>query len=190
MTRLNLLPRPVTIQYRRLPNRLGHFHGVLRQESKRRLVIEQRLPVRTPRYADGNEVVTNGYVAIWFIFKRKWFDVGKFYDRNGIFTGYYCDIIRPVARLLSSPSKTSIITDLFLDLWINRDGACTVLDEDQLKHAIARRFISRSLAARARNQISVLVRATNAGHFPPKAVKAFQLTTNNSWPMLSTFTDL
>jgi len=181
MTRLDLLPRPVTIQYRRLPDRLGHFHGVLREESEGRLVIEQRLRLRTPRYEDGNVIVANGHLALWFIFKRKWFDVGKFYDRSGMCTGYYCDIIRPVARLLSSASKTSIITDLFLDLWINRDGACVVLDEDQLEHAIARHFISRSLAARARNEIRVLVRATKAGHFPPKEVKGFQPTINNSW---------
>ena len=152
----------------------------MREESKGKLVIEQQLRVRTPRYEDGNVIVANGYLAIWFIFKRKWFDVGKFYDRNGLFTGYYCDIIRPVARLLSSASKTSIITDLFLDLWINRDGVCVVLDEDQLEHAIARHFISRSLAARARKEISALVRATRAGYFPPKAVKGFQLTINNS----------
>ena len=159
---------------------MRHFHGVLREESEKRLVIEQRLRVRTPRYGDGRVIAANGYVAVWFIFKRKWFDVGKFYDRNGVFIGYYCDIIRPVSKLLSSASKTSIITDLFLDLWINGNGAYVVLDEDQLERAIARHFISRSLAARARDEIRVLVRGTKAGYFPPKSVKRFQLTTNNS----------
>jgi len=102
--------------------------------------------------------------------------VGKFYDQNGRFTGYYCDIIRPVARLLSSASKTSIITDLFLDLWIGRDRKCLVLDEDQLERAVAKHVISISLARRARRELEALIRATRAGYFPPMAVRRFQPT--------------
>jgi len=167
-------PRPVTIRYRRLPNRLRHFPGILLEESTKRLIIEQRLRVRSPRREFGKVVVGNGYLAVWFIFRRKWYDVGKFYDRNGKFTGYYCDIIRPVARLLSSTSTTSIITDLFLDLWISRDGRCVVLDEDQLERAITNRAISPFLAMRARRELETLIRSTKAGYFPPTTIKRFQ----------------
>jgi predicted RNA-binding protein associated with RNAse of E/G family len=152
---------------------------MLREESAKRLVIEQRLRVRNPRREFGKVVVANGYLAIWFIFKRKWYDVGKFYDRTGKFTGYYCDIIRPVARLLSSPSKTAIITDLFLDLWISPDGRCIVLDEDQLNRAVARRTISASLATKARKELKELIRAARAGYFPPKYVEKFQSAMNS-----------
>ena len=176
------LPRRVTIRYRRLPDRLGQFQGMLRDESAKRLVIEQRLRVRNPRREFGRVVVANGYLAVWFIFRKKWYDVGKFYDRTGKFTGYYCDIIRPVARLLSSPSKTSIITDLFLDLWITPDGRYIILDEDQLDRAVARQTISPSLATRARKELRELVISTRAGYFPPKYIKKFQPTLNNSQP--------
>jgi len=175
-----VLPRRVTIRYRRLPNRLGRFHGILLDESMNRLVIEQHLRLRTPRREFGRVIAGSGYLAVWFIFRRKWYDVGKFYDRNGKFTGYYCDMIRPMARLLSSASKTSIITDLFLDLWISRDGRCLVLDEDQLERAIEKRHISESLATRARRELEALIRSTKADYFPPMVIRRFQPTMNGS----------
>lgn len=148
----------------------------------KRLVIEQHLRLRTPRREFGKVIVASGDLAVWFIFRRKWYDVGKFYDRNGKFTGYYCDIIRPIARLLSSASKTSIITDLFLDLWISKDGRCLVLDEDQLEHAVAGHLISVPLAMRARRELELLIRSTKAGNFPPISIRRFQLAMNNSRP--------
>jgi len=117
--------------------------------------------VRTPRRELGKVVVASGYYVVCFIFRRRWYDVGKLYDREGKFIGYYCDIIRPVARLLASASKTSIITDLFLYLWISRDGRCVALDEEQLEHALTKREVSRSLAMRARRELETLI------GFPP-----------------------
>lgn len=168
---LNKLPRRVTIQYRRLPGRIRRFQGLLREESSNRLVIEQQLRVRNPRRKFGRIVVAKGYLAEWFIFRRKWYDVGKFYDRRGRFTGYYCDIIRPVSRLLSNPLKTSIITDLFLDLWITPDGKCIALDEDELQRALAKHMISHSLAARARRELQDLIQLTRSGRFPPASIR-------------------
>jgi hypothetical protein len=55
---------------------LGRFQGILLEESRDRLVIEQHLRVRNPRREFGKVVVANGYLAVWFIFRRKWYDVG------------------------------------------------------------------------------------------------------------------
>jgi predicted RNA-binding protein associated with RNAse of E/G family len=165
------LPRRVIIQYRRLPDRLRQFEGVLREESRNRLVIEHQLRVRNPRREFGRVVVANGYLAVWFIFRGKWYDVGKFYDRKLRFRGYYCDIIRPISRLLSNPAKTSIITDLFLDLWITPEGKYVVLDEDELERALAKHTISRSLARQARRELRLLIQSTKSGHFPPASVR-------------------
>ncbi|HXZ89498.1 MAG TPA: DUF402 domain-containing protein [Candidatus Dormibacteraeota bacterium] len=130
--------------------------------------------VRNPRREFGRVIVANGYLAVWFIFRGKWYDVGKFYDRNGKFTGYYCDIIRPVARLLSATSKTSIVTDLFLDLWISREGRCVVLDEDEFDRALVKHTISPTLASKARRELRALIRLAKAGGFPPKSIRRFQ----------------
>jgi len=174
MTPLSIIPRPVTIQYRRLPNRLRHFRGILRAESKDWLVIEHQLRMRSPKRIFGRTAVSDRYLALWFIRRGKWYDIGKFYNKKGKFAGYYCDIIRPVAKLLSNASKTSIITDLFLDLWIGADGRRLVLDEDELRIALAKHIISTRLARRARIELLTLLQAAQAGHFPPRYVRRFQ----------------
>ena len=139
------------------------------------MVIEQHVRVRNPRRVFGKVVVASGYFVVWF--RGKWYDLGKFYDRKGKFTGYYCDIIRPVGRLLSSTSTTAVITDLFLDLWIGRDGRVMVLDEDHLNRALRKHAISVSLAKRACSELRHLIQLTKAGHFPPPSIRRFQPTT-------------
>ena len=146
------------------------------QESKDRLVIEQRVRVRNPRREFGKVIVADGYLAVWFIFRGRWYDVGKFYDRKGEFTGYYCDIIRPVSRLLANASKTSFITDLFLDLWISREGRCVPLDEDDLNRAFMRHIISPALAKRARRELRNLIHSAESGRFPTGSIRNFQPT--------------
>jgi predicted RNA-binding protein associated with RNAse of E/G family len=173
---LNKLPRRVTIQYRRLPGRIRRFHGILRDESPNRLVIEQRLRMRNPRREFGRVVVAKGYIAEWFIFRGKWYDIGKFYDRRRRFTGYYCDIIRPVSKLLTDAANTAIITDLFLDLWITPEGQSLVLDEDEMQRALSKHIISTTLGKRARTELKVLIQLTKSGRFPPASVRKIEPT--------------
>ena len=171
---LGKLPRRVTIQYRRLPGGVRQFQGVLREETSNRLVIEQQLRVRKPRRQFGRVAVGEGCLAEWVVFRGRWYDIGKFYDSKRMVTGYYCDIIRPVRRLLSNATKTSIITDLFLDLWITREGRYVVLDEDELERAIAKHIISSSLATQARRELQSLIRLTKLGQFPPASIRRIQ----------------
>ena len=171
---LTTVPRPVTIQYRRLPDRLGHFRGLLHEESRDRLVIEHHVRIKNPRKQLGKVVIANGFLVVWFIFRGKWYDVGKFYDSKGRFVGYYCDIISPVGKLLASPSKTAVITDLFLDLWIDRKGRCVVLDEDEFMRAVAKRAISVHLARRACGELYTLMKLAKSGRFPTRAIRMFQ----------------
>jgi predicted RNA-binding protein associated with RNAse of E/G family len=138
------------------------------------LVIEQQLRVRKPHRQFGRVAVGKGYLAEWVVFRGRWYDVGKFYDSKRMVTGYYCDIIRPVARLLSNATKTSIITDLFLDLWITPDGRYVVLDEDELERAHAKHIISSSLARRARRELQFLIQLTKLGQFPPASIRRIQ----------------
>jgi len=104
------------------------------------------------------------------VFKDKWFDIGKFYDESKTWLGYYCDIVKPIRRLMFG-SSTSPITDLFLDIWITRNGEASVLDEDELKNAVRQRFISKSMAAKARSQAQILMRKVERHEFPPTRVK-------------------
>jgi hypothetical protein len=106
--------------YRRLPNDARQLPGVLRQVSAARLVIESPIVVERPQRVFGRVIADSGFLAIWFLYRNRWYDVGKFYDRQRNLVGYYCDIIKPLTKVLRTPGKTSRITDLFLDLWITK----------------------------------------------------------------------
>ena len=164
------LPCPISILYRRPPHPVSKYPGVLLKATKLSLTIQSRLNLAQPRRVAGRIIAANGYSAIWFVFKDKWFDVGKFYDESGRWLGYYCDIVKPIRRLTSGAS-TSILTDLFLDIWIDSDGEAYVLDEDELEEAVRQSFISKNLAAKARSQVGVLMKKIELNTFPPVRVK-------------------
>jgi predicted RNA-binding protein associated with RNAse of E/G family len=165
------LPRPVTIMYKRLPNDIRGFPGKLLSATSTRLIIESRLIVSSRRWVGGKVIANNGYSAIWFVYKDKWYDIGKFYDRDWNWVGYYCDIIKPVVKLLQTQSRTITLTDLYLDLWIWPDGRLAILDEDELRRSLEERYISTSLAERARTEIAVLIKAVQSGKFSPVSVR-------------------
>ena len=145
------LPRPISIVYRRPPEPPQIFPGVLRKATIGYVIIQSRLSVTQPRRVLDTTIAETGYWAIWFVFRGKWFDIGKFYDGSGKWLGYYCDIIEPVTRLIQG-SRTAVITDLFLDLWITPYNDYHVLDEDELENAIRSRFISKNAGDKARSQ--------------------------------------
>jgi predicted RNA-binding protein associated with RNAse of E/G family len=164
------LPRPISIAYRRPPRPPVLFPGILRKVTAHSLTIQSQLSVAKPRQVAGHVIAATGYWAIWFVFKDKWFDVGKFYDSSKKWLGYYCDIIKPVKRMMCG-SKTTILTDLFLDIWITSDGSVYVLDQDELENAIQQGFVSKSLAAKAHSQVELLLRRIERHNFPPSVVK-------------------
>jgi predicted RNA-binding protein associated with RNAse of E/G family len=139
-----------------------------------RLVIESPISVDRPVRVGGEIIADTGYLSIWFIYRDKWYDVGKFYDAAGQWLGYYCDILKPVKRLLATSSRTVTLTDLFLDLWIARDGCPFVLDEDELDSALEKHAISTALAREARKQVCWLARLANVRRFPPAEVRTVE----------------
>ena len=165
--------RPISIMYRRPPHSARAFAGLLRNATANMLMIQSRISVEEPRRILGKIIADKGYLAIWFIFKGKWFDIGKFYDRSNNWLGYYCDIVKPVTSLLQG-RRTSVITDLFLDLWIYPDNSYYVLDRDEFDEAIRTRLISRRLARKAESELQRIVRMVERNKFPPKQVKAIK----------------
>ena len=164
------LPCPVSILYRRPPHPASRYPGLLLSVTKQSLTIQSRLNLAQARQVAGRIIAASGYWAIWFVFKGKWFDIGKFYDESKNWLGYYCDIVKPIRRLMSG-STTSLVTDLFLDIWITADGEAYVLDEDELENAVRRAFISKIVAAKARSQVRMLMRKIELHEFPPTLVK-------------------
>ena len=171
----SILPRPVTIVYRRLPNDVREFPGILRQESKSKLVIQMPLQLSSPRRLFGKVIADTGYSAIWFIYRHRGYDIGKLYDRAARHLGYYCDILKPPRKLLLNSTRTTTLTDLFLDLWITPRGAHYVLDENELQNALRSGHISTVLASRARKRLTSLIRLVEQDRFPPKQVREIKL---------------
>lgn len=181
------LPRAISIVYRRPPNPTQIFPGVLRKATNDFVMIQSRLSVSQPRRVLGSIIAATGYWAIWFVFKGKWFDVGKFYDESGKWLGYYCDIIEPLNRLVRG-SRTTVITDLFLDLWITPHSDYYVLDEDELENAIRSKFISKSTGEKARSQLQLLVKNIGRGGFPPSQLSNIDLLKASEYNWISKLT--
>ncbi len=123
----------------------------------------------------GEIVLDSGYWAVWFLFKDRPFDVGRFYRPDGTWTGYYADILEPVRWEGSDPTTLEPIIDLFLDLWIAPDGRYLVLDEDEFAEAVSRGNLTSEQTVHARSVLQNLLGATERGEFPPAVVKEFRL---------------
>jgi predicted RNA-binding protein associated with RNAse of E/G family len=120
---------------------------------------------------DGKTVLQAGFPITYFELVGKWFNVVKVRNLRGEHTGYYCDITTP-PKLLKDGSIE--ITDLFLDLWVSPDLRYRVLDQDELKEALKKGWISEQLHARAKRELKKLVTLVEMKDFPPRPVRQLE----------------
>ena len=154
----------VELIYKRPPDRVNHFQQNLLYEDDNVIVTTQRITPSSPIVIDGVTVLGDNYRAVWFVFANRWYDIGKIYNLEDRFTGYYCDIILPMKR-----TDTHFeITDLFLDLWVSPDGSYQIEDEDEFESAIARNWIRTDLADQAWKALQDLIAEIESGAFPPE----------------------
>ncbi|MEM2886276.1 MAG: DUF402 domain-containing protein [Thermoproteota archaeon] len=118
---------------------------------------------------DGRIVLDDGYDAVWFVYRGKYHDIGVIKDLEGDFTGYYCDVILPIAGRNGSYE----VTDLFLDLWITPDGRAFVLDEDEFEEAVSKNWVSQKVARVAEKELERMIRGVAEGKFPPRLVRDY-----------------
>ena len=147
-------------------NQFDCFHSPqnLLYEDDDVIVTTQRIKPSSPIIIDGVTVLGDNYRAVWFVFANRWYDIGKIYNLEDRFTGYYCDIILPMKRLETHFE----ITDLFLDLWVSLDGSYQVEDEDEFESAVAQNWIQIDLADQARKALRDLIVEVESGAFPPE----------------------
>ncbi len=165
----------VTLTYKRPPDRVNHFQQQLLYMDEEVIVTSQRVSPSSPIVQNGKTVLANNFAAVWFVFTGLWYDVGKVYNLNNEWTGYYCDIMQPVKRSVDATGKLDCfeITDLFLDLWINPDGTYQIQDEDEFEEAIQKGAISPELAEKAGAALSALIVKVETGKFPPQIVQEY-----------------
>ena len=165
----------VRITYKRLPDRVNHFQQQLLYVDDDVIVTSQRVKPSTPIVQNGETVLADNFAVVWFVFTGLWYDVGKVYNLNNKWTGYYCDIMKPVNRSIDTAGKLDSfeITDLFLDLWINPDGTYEIQDEDEFEDAIQNGAIDARLESKARDTLSALIVEVETGKFPPQIVREY-----------------
>ena len=165
----------ITLTYKRLPDRVNYFQQELLYEDSEVIVTSQRIKPSSPIVLNGETVLGDNFTAVWFVFTGLWYDIGKIYNLDNEWTGYYCDIMMPVKR----SSDQFEIVDLFLDLWVSPDGSYEIQDEDEFETALEEGVITPELAEKARNALNDLIDAVTSGRFPPEFVQNFPNSITN-----------
>ena len=160
----------ITLTYKRLPDRVNYFEQQLLYKDEEVIVTSQRVTPSAPIVIDGRMVLGDNFTALWFVFTGLWYDIGKIYNLNNEWTGYYCDIILPVER---TPDRFEIV-DLFLDLWVSPDSSYEIQDEDEFETALENGIIDAELAHKAQNALNNLIDEVESGNFPPEFVRDFK----------------
>lgn len=158
----------VKIHYLRPPDRLTVYENELVHVSAAVTVTVMRATrLAKPVTVADDVILENGAPAIWFTFPDADHDIGRFHTRDGTFTGIYANILTPVDFISPTEWRT---TDLFLDVWIGRDGTARILDEAELLEAERAGWVDQATAAAARATAQRLVRQHHAGTWPPQVV--------------------
>ncbi|MCG9128611.1 DUF402 domain-containing protein [Candidatus Poribacteria bacterium] len=164
----------ITLTYKRLPDRINYFEQALLFENSDIIITTQKISPSSPIIFNGKEVLADNYTAIWFVFTDLWYDIGKIFNLENEWTGYYCDIIMPVTR---NETKFEIV-DLFLDLWVSPEGGYAIQDEDEFEEAVINGVISQDITNKARTTLDNLIDDVIDGRFPPKIVKDYNSITS------------
>ena len=165
----------VTLTYKRPPDRVNHFQQELLYLDDDVIVTSQRVKPSSPIVQNGKTVLGDNFAVVWFVFAGLWYDVGKVYNLDNEWTGYYCDIMKPVKRRVNVAGKLDCfeITDLFLDLWINPDGTYQIQDEDEFEEAIQNGAIDAELEKKARSVLTALITEVEEGRLEPRLQAVF-----------------
>ena len=166
----------VTLTYKRPPDRVNHFQQELLYLDEEVIVTSQRVKPSSPIVQNGETVLADNFAAVWFVFTGLWYDVGKVYNLNNEWTGYYCDVLKPVKRSVDVNGKLNRfeITDLFLDLWINPDGTYEIQDEDEFEDAIQNGAIDAALERKALEVLKTLIADAESGHVEHRLQKVMR----------------
>lgn len=109
--------------------------------------------------------------GISFTFLKEGFKLGRFYDLQGKFLYWYCDIIDV---LYDSETDTYTLDDLLVDIKLMPDGTMKVLDADELADALEQKLVTPEQACRALKKLDNVLKLIYSGHFPPEVCKCYK----------------
>ena len=156
----------IALIYKWLPDQVHRSQQHLLYADEDVIVTTQRVKPSSPIIQNGKMVLGDNFAVFWFVFSDLWYSVAKVYNLDNEWTGYYCDILKPVTRNVDASGKLNRfeITDLFLDLWINPDGTYEIQDEDEFEEAVQEDVINTELEKKAREALKSLIIEVKSGH--------------------------
>ena len=124
-------------------------------------------------YRDEGELITRWNVikprkdfsnGVSYTFLKDGFKVGRFYDDQGKFLYWYCDIIDVVYE---EEYDRYTLVDLLIDIKIMPDGKIRLLDADELADAAQKGLINLEEVCRALKKMDNLLKMIYSQDFPP-----------------------
>lgn len=111
------------------------------------------------------------YGGISFTFLNRGYKLGRFYDEDGRFLYWYCDIVEVH---YDYTADTYTINDLLVDIKILPGGEVRLLDADELAQAIEEGLISNEQACKALKTLDSLLKLIYSGNFPPAECDGYE----------------
>lgn len=112
-----------------------------------------------------------GGAVLWYLFPNRAWEVAGAYDPVGELVGYYTNFI----RLPEIEPGRWRLTDLYLDVWQPADGPPRLLDAEDLVAAVEAGHVTEEEARTVRAEAEAVMRAAQAGRWPPKIVREYPL---------------
>ena len=147
--------KPIVLRRRYIPNEIVDISGdelLFRSDD---LLITRWTAIK-PR--------PDFYGGISFAFLERGYKLGRFYDKDGKFLYWYCDIIEV---LYDASSDTYTMNDLLLDIKIFPDGRVILLDAEELAQAIEEGLVTTQQACMSLRTLDGLLKMIYSGNFPP-----------------------
>lgn len=164
--------RRVAIHYHRPPHRTDVFEQLLVHSTPEYVVTYlEAAPDRKTSRVEDRVILEPGSPIVWFTYPGRWYDIGRFHMADGTFTGFYANILTPVAM----DGDRWETTDLFLDVWLSATGATKILDESELVAALDAGWISPATAATARKHAETIAATARQGLWPHAEVHEWTL---------------
>jgi len=111
------------------------------------------------------------YGGISYTFLKEGIKLARFYNEQGIFLYWYCDIIDV---LYDEEKDEYTFEDLLVDVKILPDGTIKVLDTDELAEALEKGFITAEQACMALRTLDKVLKLVYNNKFPPEECKEFE----------------
>jgi len=160
----------VHIHYHRPPGRRRlYVQALLMDTPQVQVTLARNLSFDPPMRIHGEVVLESGSDVVWFTFPGRWHDIGRFHRADGTFTGWYANLLTPVE--MEAEGRVWRTTDLFLDVWMGRQGPPLLLDEAELDEAEGSGWVDPGTAGAARREAEGILRDAREGRWPPPVAR-------------------